>query len=154
MSLVGERSLQATQIRENPNHEIDNGKRFCLCDCTALVPDVCTSQRPSRRKSATPESSYLETLARFLLKARGSTQDLSLIGYCVGTPLFYYLLFRSKLVPRFISVWGLVGVTLLFVEIASNIFGRSAGGMIIMLPLGLNEVFLGVWLMARGFNEP
>ena len=101
-----------------------------------------------------PESSYMETLGRFLLKARGSTQDLGLIGYCLGTPLFYYLLFRLKLVPRFISVWGLIGVALLSLEIVSNIFGSSLGGILIMLPLGLNEVFLGVWLIAKGFNEP
>lgn len=99
------------------------------------------------------EVGHLKLLAKYLLKARGSTQNISLWIYCFGTSLFYFLLFRARLVPRFISVWGLVAVGLLFVEITANIFGRSAGGMIIMMPLGLNEIFLGLWLIVKGFNE-
>ncbi len=96
------------------------------------------------------ESSY-NILAKYLLNARGSTQDISLILYSFGTSMFYYLLYRAKLVPRFISIWGLIAVGLLFVEITSNIFRESLGGIIIMMPLGLNELFLGIWLIIKGF---
>ena len=99
-----------------------------------------------------PESAYLLTLGKYLLKARGSTQTLALLGFCMSASLFYYLLFTSRLLPRFISIWGLVGVLLLFSEILSNIFGHSLGGIIVMLPMGLNEIFLGIWLIVKGFN--
>ncbi len=99
------------------------------------------------------EMGYFKVLAKYLLVMRGSTQNISLWLYCFGTSLFYYLLFRTRLIPRFIPIWGLIGVLLLFAEITSNIFGGSIGGIMIMMPLGLNEIFLGIWLIVKGFND-
>jgi hypothetical protein len=102
--------------------------------------------------AAAMDTAHLESQARYLRDARGNIQDISLLGYCLGAWSFYGLLYRSRLLPRFISVWGVLAVTLLFIEIVSNIFGTTAGGMMIMMPLGFNEVFLGIWLIAKGFN--
>ncbi len=98
------------------------------------------------------ESSYLPTIGKYFLKARGATQNLGLLGFCLSASMFYYILFQSRLIPRFISIWGLIGVLLLFTEIVSSIFGHSLGGIMIMLPMGLNEIFLGIWLIVKGFN--
>lgn len=99
------------------------------------------------------ESSHLEPIATYLRNARGNIQDISLLIYCLGAWPFYSLLYYSRLIPRIISVWGFVGVTLLFIEILSNTFGGSIGGIMIMgMPLGLNEIFLGIWLIVKGFN--
>ncbi len=99
-----------------------------------------------------PEHSYLQTLGTYLLDARGVTQTLMLLGFCAGAVMLYYLFYKARLLPRFISLWGLIGVVLLFAEVFSNIFDHSIGGIIIMLPMGLNEIFLGIWLIAKGFN--
>lgn len=99
------------------------------------------------------ESSHMEAIAMYLRKARGNIQTISLLIYCIGAWSFYGLLFYSRLIPRFISLWGLLGVTLLFIEMLANVFGTSAGGMMIMMPLGLNEIFLGIWLIVKGFNS-
>ncbi len=98
------------------------------------------------------EAFHLESIAIYLRNARGNIQVISLLVYCLGAWSFYGLLFYSRLIPRFISVWGLIGVTLLFAEILSNIFGTSLGGLMIMMPLGLNELFLGIWLIVKGFH--
>jgi uncharacterized protein DUF4386 len=98
------------------------------------------------------EAEHFEILSTYLLRARGNTQLIGLLIYCFGTSMLYYLLFHTKLIPRFISVWGLIGVILLFAEVISNIFNESLGGLIIMMPLGLNEIFFGIWLIIRGFN--
>ncbi len=94
----------------------------------------------------------LHNLGKYLLKARGYTKILMLLGFCLSAISFYYLLFTSNLVPRFISIWGLIGVLLLSLEVVSNIYGSSIGGIMIMLPMGLNEIFLGIWLIVKGFN--
>ena len=101
----------------------------------------------------TGDAANLQVLAKYMRSARGSMQNISLWLYFFGTSSFYYLLFQSRLVPRFISIWGLIAVLLLFVEINASIFGTSAGGLMIMMPLGLNELFLGVWLIVKGFNN-
>lgn len=100
-----------------------------------------------------PEASRLESIAVYLRNARGHLQNIALLIYCLGAWSFYGLLFHTRLVPRFISVWGLIGVTLLFIEIMSHVYGTSVGGMLIMMPLGVNEIFLGVWLMVKGFRK-
>lgn len=99
------------------------------------------------------DSVQLETIAIYLRNARGNVQNITLLIYCLGAWSFYGLLFYSRLVPRFISIWGFFGVTLLFVEMVSVIFGDSLGGILIMMPLGLNEIFLGVWLIIKSFNN-
>ncbi len=99
------------------------------------------------------ESNNVETLAIYLRNARGNILNISLLIYCLGAWSFYGLLYYSKLIPRFISLWGILGVTLLFIEILASVFGTSVGGIMIMLPLGLNEIFLGIWLIVKGFNQ-
>lgn len=101
---------------------------------------------------AAGEASHLRELGLYLRSTRGSMQNISLLIYCLGAWSFYGLLFYSKLIPRFISIWGLLAVTLLFIEITANLFATSVGGLAIMMPLGLNEIFLGIWLIFKGFN--
>lgn len=101
-------------------------------------------------QAAVPES-HLLSLGKTFLSARGWTQNMSLIVFSFSSSLFYFLLFTSKLLPRFISVWGLIGVTLIFAEIVLNTFGHGYG-LMIMMPMGLNEIFLGMWLIVKGFS--
>jgi hypothetical protein len=98
------------------------------------------------------QATQLESIAVYLRQARGQLQNISLLIYCLGAWSFYGLLYYSKLVPRFISAWGFLAAILLFAEIMSNVFGSSLGGMLIMMPMGLNEIFLGIWLIVKGFN--
>ena len=66
--------------------------------------------------------------------------------------MFYYLLYQSKLIPRFISVWGLIGAAFYLTGGLLEIFGYNLG-LILSLPMGFNEIFLGVWLIVKGFNS-
>lgn len=69
--------------------------------------------------------------------------------------LFYLILYRSKLLPRFVPVWGLGALVLLLI---ANIFEHAGSplslGMLFFLPIVLNEVFLAVWLMVKGLKLP
>jgi hypothetical protein len=67
--------------------------------------------------------------------------------------MFYYMLYQSRLIPRFISVWGLIGALAVLATAMLDTFGISPGSLeflgVLML---LNELFLGVWLIVKGFN--
>ena len=69
---------------------------------------------------------------------------------------FYYLLYRSKLVPRWMSVWGLLGAPLYFTSGFLSIFNLvdpfSPLLVILFLPAALLEMVLAVWLIVKGFN--
>ena len=69
--------------------------------------------------------------------------------------VLYYILYRSKLVPRFISIWGLIGAVLVMAWNLLELFGISVSlGMVLALPIMLNEILLAIWLIVKGFKSP
>ena len=74
------------------------------------------------------------------------------IPFVLGALMFYVVLYQSRLVPRWLSVWGLVGAALYIVPPIGNMFGLSLG--VLMVPTFLQEMVMAVWLIAKGFNSP
>jgi hypothetical protein len=74
-----------------------------------------------------------------------------------STLMMSYVLYKSRLVPRFIAVLGLVGGPLIFTSAMFVMFGlylqTSAWGAIFALPVFAYEMTLAVWLIAKGFNS-
>jgi len=101
-----------------------------------------------------PDTSYFQTLGNSFLAVRAIWVNTMLaIFFGLGALLFYYLLYQSKLVPRFISVWGFIAVALVLTWNLLETFGiRISAGIILALPMILNEIFLGIWLIVKGFN--
>ena len=68
--------------------------------------------------------------------------------------LFAVLLFRSRLVPRWIAVLGLIGYPVLLVGTLLAIFGvtdvTQGVGMVSVVPGALFELIFPIWLLARG----
>jgi Domain of unknown function (DUF4386) len=81
---------------------------------------------------------------------------LMLLSFAVGALMYYYLLFRSRLVPRWLSGWGLIGAGLCLVATAyagfTQDFGLTTVNTVLNIPIGLQEMVLAVWLIARGFD--
>ena len=76
--------------------------------------------------------------------------QVGVFPFVVGALMFYVLLYQSRLVPRWLSVWGLVGAMLYIVAPLGSMFGLSPGYF--MAPLALQEMVMAVWLIAKGFN--
>jgi len=76
--------------------------------------------------------------------------QLVAIPFALGALMFYVLLFQSRLVPRWLSTWGLVGAALYLVPPLGSMFGLSLG--VLMAPLALQEMVMAAWLIAKGFN--
>lgn len=69
--------------------------------------------------------------------------------------LFYYLFYNSCLIPRFICVWGIISLIMILVINLMEITGNSSSlAMLLYFPIVLNEVFLAIWLIVKGFNTP
>ena len=90
----------------------------------------------------------------FLLEVRDWIYVNSTYLFGIGFLLLSYLFFQSKLVPRFISVWGLIASVLLLASTLLNMMVHSLAIPFIFshLPVILNELFLAVWLIVKGFN--
>lgn len=72
-----------------------------------------------------------------------------------NTVLLAYLLYRSRLVPRFIPVLGLIGGPLVFASALGTLFGLyaqvSALGSALAVPVFAWELSLALWLIIKGF---
>jgi hypothetical protein len=68
----------------------------------------------------------------------------------VDAMVLYYLMYGSGLVPKWLSVWGLIGALLGFVSGLTGIFGTQI--IYLAVPIAVQEMDLAVWLLAKGFN--
>ncbi len=73
------------------------------------------------------------------------------IVFSITALILNYILYKSKLVPRWLSGWGLFGATSLLVGDMLAIFGYDQV-MLFAVPIGLQEMVFAVWLIVKGFN--
>ena len=98
-----------------------------------------------------PDATYFQALGTLLLAARDWAFLLVPIVFGLGALVFYYLLYQSKLIPRWLSVWGLIGATLV---LAAGLLGMFGDFLIFLaLPIAVQEMVLAVWLIVKGFNS-
>ncbi len=97
------------------------------------------------------QNEWFTILGTTILDEYSISVVMVMVAFGIGAIMFYYLLYQSRLVPRFIAIWGFTGVLLV---LTANIFHLSGSslGMLIYVPMGMNELFLGVWLLVKGFR--
>jgi hypothetical protein len=76
---------------------------------------------------------------------------------CINALLLGSLMYRSRLVPRFIPIVGLIGAPLLLAAVIAALFSGSIGHVsafqaIATFPVAAWEFSLGVWLVVKGFK--
>jgi Domain of unknown function (DUF4386) len=74
-----------------------------------------------------------------------------------GTVLAF-VLYRARLVPRWIAILGLIGYPVLLLGGILAIFNQTSvthgTGLVAVIPGGLFELILPIWLLAKGFTFP
>ncbi len=113
------------------------------------------AENPGKAGAATALG--LQALGGLLLAERfWAFQMLNLI-FSLSAVLLYIMLLRTRLVPGFIAIWGLIAAALVLLNTVFGWFMPDLGaalGMITGLPMLLNELSLGVWLIVKGFKLP
>jgi hypothetical protein len=103
-------------------------------------------------KTAANGAAYLQAMSAVTVQGSQYAYAIGMSALGVSGLMLCYTLYKSKLVPRFFAIWGLVGYAVIFVGMLSEIMG-SGLGLMSSLPGGLWEVSMGVWLIAKGFNS-
>jgi len=98
--------------------------------------------------STQPDSGPIAGLVRTVEAV--AWDQLVAIPFALGALMFYVLLYQSRLVPRWLSTWGLVGAALYIMPPLGSMFGLSLG--VLMAALAVQEMVMAVWLIAKGFN--
>ncbi|MFG6200245.1 DUF4386 domain-containing protein [Nonomuraea sp. JJY05] len=102
-------------------------------------------------------ASHLQALGELLRTARDLVNHVALIiSLSLGDLLLFYLLYRSKLVPRWLSGWGLIGAGSAMVASFLVLFRLTDVVtplyLAINAPLALQSLVLAIWLITRGFD--
>ena len=104
----------------------------------------------SNKKTAR-DVSYFQTSGALLKAASDWASIVENFPFGLGALIFYILLFQSTLIPRWLSVWGLVGATLMLAMGLLRMYGHPV--IYLAIPIILNELVLAVWLIVMGFNS-
>jgi len=128
---------------------------FVLVATLGLLSLLTLSQEFVR--AGTPDASSFQTLGTLLLAIRDWAHNvIVLIAFCLGALLYYYVLYQSKLIPRWLSGWGFLGAALsLAVTLFSSFnpsFALSWIHTLLNAPIALQEMVFAVWLIVKGFN--
>jgi len=71
----------------------------------------------------------------------------------IGALLLYSALYKSKLIPRWLSIWGLISAVAILIASVMATFGISLVlAMLLVIPIAFQEQVMAIWLIVKGFN--
>ncbi len=107
-------------------------------------------------KAGAQASFSYQSIGSLVLGAHDAFRSVLEIVFPLGGLMFYTALYRSQLIPRWISAWGLAAVTIWLGVGISGMFGlidpMSTLGGILSVPIGLQEMVMAVWMIVKGFD--
>lgn len=109
-------------------------------------------------KAGSPSGSFFPSLGAVVKATNDWINDgVYLLPWGAAALLYYAVFYRFRLVPRWLSAWGLAGIVLMLVSAIGTLTdlwpsGSSVQALLIG-PVALQELVLAVWLIARGYEE-
>ncbi len=101
----------------------------------------------------------LQAIGDAVISENDSTFVVYVLVFGVGALIFYAMLYRSKLVPPWLSIWGLAAAAWMVIGtvlVALDAFSGASDALVqvvFVLPIPLNELALAAWLITKGFDQ-
>ncbi len=109
--------------------------------------------RISQEYVTTGHPAYLQTIGNLAFESMNfGYSALLMLAFCLGAILSYYLLYKSNIIPRVLSLWGLITVSLLLILTLFVIFGYEVP-FFLYLPYVPFEFIAGVWILVKGVRD-
>ncbi|OQY43377.1 MAG: hypothetical protein B6242_14805 [Anaerolineaceae bacterium 4572_78] len=104
-------------------------------------------------KAGPAAAPYFETMGIIFKKGSVFAYHLGMALWSIGGVMFVSVLYKSKLIPRPMSVWGIIGYIVLISGSVMELFAHNDIVEIAsVVPGGLFEITLSIWLIAKGFS--
>jgi hypothetical protein len=123
---------------------------------TAAVVSLLTIIPLGRQLASAPtESPTMLAIADTLVTMREHSTLVAVFAFTVGALMYYLVFYRARLVPRWLSVWGLAAVLLMMTACLLSLFSDSpvTGYTFLFLPIAVQEMVLAGWLLVKGFRQ-
>ena len=101
--------------------------------------------------NAGADASYLQALSNVFMEGQLYAYNIAMTTLGISGLILCYSFYKSKLIPRSLAVWGLVGYAVILCGSVVEVMGFNLLS-IHAIPGGLWEMFIGVWLIVKGFN--
>jgi hypothetical protein len=95
---------------------------------------------------------WATALGSLLIQSNTMAYQIGQATLSVGAIFLCLLLFQSRLLPRFLAAWGVLGYVLHAAGAIAEIFGLPIS-LYLLIPGGLFELTLGFWLLIKGFQS-
>ena len=105
--------------------------------------------------AAATDRMSLQAVGNLLVSVRDHAALLAVFAFCVGAFMYYYLFFQSRLIPRWLSGFGIVAIILMMAACVLALFSgnRITSYIPLAAPIAVQEMVLAVWLIVKGFNS-
>jgi hypothetical protein len=106
--------------------------------------------------TSVPDAPYFEATAAVIQSTVDVAYALGQAVFAIGAAMLYYLLFVSKIVPRWLSLWGLIASPLFLVASLSLLWTgdpNSTLSTVLYAPMAIQEMVLAIWLIIKGFDS-
>jgi Domain of unknown function (DUF4386) len=118
----------------------------------SLLSLLAVSQQFSNAGVA--DRASLQAIGDSLRSARDNATLAAVFAFSLGALSYYYVFFQSRLIPRWLSGWGIAAAILMFTACLLALFSNSpvTGYTLLIIPIAVQEMVLAVWLIVKGFN--
>jgi hypothetical protein len=98
-------------------------------------------------------SAALQSVGNVLYQFQDLISPVQTFIFLTGATCLYISFYRTRLIPRWLTVWGLVGVVPYFAYALLHFFHLDTGyGFYLQMVLAPQELLMGAWLVIKGFN--
>jgi hypothetical protein len=109
--------------------------------------------RLSQEYASTGQPESLLVFGNVALEAMDYVGDaLHVLAFCLGAILFYVLLYQSKVVPNWLSLWGLITVIPVLAGTLTAIFDVHLP-FVFFLPYFPFELVIAIWILVKGIPQ-
>jgi hypothetical protein len=125
---------------------------FYMIEVVCLLSLLTLGQQFTTTGAA--DRTSLQAIGNLLVSVRDHAALVAVFAFCVGAFMYYYLLVQSRLIPLWLSGFGIVAIILMMAACVLALFSgnRITSYIPLAAPIGVQEIVLGVWLIVKGFN--
>jgi Domain of unknown function (DUF4386) len=105
--------------------------------------------------AGSPEASHLQSSAVVWMDASNFAAMLGQSVFCIGAAMLYWLLYQSKRIPRWLSVWGFIAAPLMLAAgflVLIDGDPNSTVSTVLYAPMAVQEMVLALWLIFKGYS--
>ena len=109
--------------------------------------------------AGSPDPSYFLTLGNIILGFKEFAFNIHMLFFVMGGILWYYLFYRSRKIPKYLALWGLVFIALMLIDLTLAFFGFGMDSMwrtitfLPYIPYIPFEGVMGVWFIVKGLAD-